>query len=94
MIRRNLNPHSGRAAALRELMVNDKGFAFDPRGGATFTISHTGLDIIEWLKQGYDDDGLVTLLTEHYDVSVSEATVDLKAFLQALENQHLMKVAK
>jgi len=94
VIRRNLNPNNGRAAALRELMVNDKGFAFDPRGGATFTISPTGLDIIDWLKQGYDDEGLVSLLTEHYEVSVAEATADLKAFLQALESQHLMKAAK
>jgi len=75
---------------LKDLMINDNGFAFDPRSGSTYNLSPTGLDVVGWLKQGLDRDSIVERLTDKYEVAENSARDDLQSFLSALRKYALI----
>ena len=35
---------------LRDLLLNDSGFAFDPSTGFTYHISSSGMEVLRWIK--------------------------------------------
>lgn len=74
---------------LQQLLVNDNGFAFDPNTGLTYNISLTGLDVIDWLKQGHQDSEVVELITEQYEVDRETAERDYNGFLATLHSYGL-----
>lgn len=69
---------------LKELMLNDSGFAFDPRTGLTYNISVTGLDIIRWLKEDASEDEIVARIATEYEVDEHTASRDFEAFIKSL----------
>ena len=69
---------------LKELMLNDDGFAFDPRTGLTFNISVTGLQIINLLKQGMSDEEIVRRIQDEYEVDQITAERDFTGFVNSL----------
>lgn len=71
-------------------MINDNGFAFDPRSGITYNLSPTGVDVVAWLKQGCDADAIVGRLADKYDVAGNTARDDLQSFLSALRKYALI----
>jgi PqqD family protein of HPr-rel-A system len=71
-------------------MINDNGFAFDPRSGITYNLSATGIDVVAWLKQGIDGDAIVKRLTDQYEVPGDAARHDLQSFLSALRKYALI----
>lgn len=77
---------------LKELMINDSGFAFDPQTGFTYNISPTGLDIIRWLKDGYEGDEVLDLVLREYDVDEKSAARDFESFLATLRKHSLIKI--
>lgn len=75
---------------LKDLMINDNGFAFDPRTGNTYNLSSTGMDVVGWLKQGCDAAAIVERLAEKYDVAGQAAGSDVQSFLSALRKYGLI----
>lgn len=73
------------ATQLSDLLLNDRGFAFDPVGGDTFQLSVTGLRVVRLLQQGAGDDEILERLLAEYDVDENTAQRDLGGFLRALE---------
>jgi hypothetical protein len=76
---------------LKQLLVNDNGFAFDPVTGLTYNISLTGLDVIQWLKQGHGDEDVVGLIADQYEVDRETAERDYNGFLAALHSYGLLE---
>jgi len=75
---------------LKSLMINDEGFAFDPRTGNTYTMNATGLLIVNSLKTGASSGQIVKRLAEQFEVDEQTADRDLEAFLTALQRQRLI----
>ena len=75
---------------LKNLLINDNGFAFDPSTGHTYNLSMTALAVIRMLKEGADDKTVLTRLTDTYDVTDSRAVNDLDVFIGALCQYGLM----
>ncbi len=75
---------------LRDLTINDSGFAFDPQTGLTYTISMTGMDIIRWLKDGLDETQIVDRVQGDYDVDEHTAAQDVEAFVRSLKGYSLV----
>lgn len=73
-----------KADQLKNLMINDEGFAFDPRSGNTYSINPTGLFVINAIKAGASGDQIVEQLAERFEVDAQTADRDLEAFLNAL----------
>lgn len=75
---------------LKALMINDEGFAFDPRSGNTFSINDTGLLVINCIKAGASLTRIVEELTEQFEIDETAADRDLEAFLNELSRYKLV----
>jgi PqqD family protein of HPr-rel-A system len=85
-----LTKEKPRSNRLKDLMINDNGFAFDPRSGITYNLSATGMEVVGWLKQGLDGDAIVQRLTDKYEVADDTARGDLQSFLSTLRKYALI----
>ncbi len=70
---------------LPDLLLNDRGFAFDPAGGETFQLSTTGLRVVRLLQQGCNDESIMQHLLDEYEVDEHTVRRDLENFLGELE---------
>ena len=81
-----MNPQSPEPSSrLADLMLNDRGFAFDPNTGESYQLSPTGLACLRGLQRGDSADQLVNQITERWDVDRSAARCDVDAFLWDLQ---------
>ncbi len=72
-------------ASLQDLLLNDRGFAFDPAGGETFQLSATGLRVVRLLQQGCNEGAILQHLLDEYEVDEHTAERDLETFFGELE---------
>ncbi len=75
---------------LTQLAINEDGFVFDPSTGESFTVTQTGLVILNGLKEDKGNQELSMLLTEKYEASPQEAERDVIDFIQQLRTYKLM----
>jgi len=73
------------ATLLSDLMLNDRGFAFDPASGETFQLSTTGLRVVRLLKNSNDENAVLAEILKDYEVDENTARRDLQDFLLELE---------
>ncbi|MCF6201059.1 MAG: PqqD family protein [Hydrogenimonas sp.] len=69
---------------VKNLAINQNGFAFDPTTGESFTVNETGRLIVEALANGMDEKQIAHKLAEEYDVQEDEALNDLLDFKERL----------
>ena len=70
---------------LTDLMLNDRGFAFDPNTGESYQLSPAGLACLRSLQQGATAGDLVTRVTSAWEVDPLTARCDIDAFLWDLQ---------
>ena len=70
---------------LSEIMLNDKGFAFDPATGESFQLSTTGLEIVRALRDAPDRDAVLAKLIAEFEVDENTARRDIDQFLSSIE---------
>ncbi len=73
------------ATPLSDLLLNDRGFTFDPASGETFQLNTTGLRIVRMLQQGLDSDAVLGRMIEDFEVDENTARRDLDDFLSGLK---------
>jgi len=76
------------------LAINEEGFVFDPKTGASFTVNETGQMILGMLMESKEDgtkekakekeEAIASGLCERFDVSVQEAQADVRDFVGQL----------
>lgn len=76
---------------LKSLMINDEGFAFDPRTGNTYNMSTVGLFVVNAIKAGAHADQVLDSIIDRYDVDRQTADRDLGVFLHELERNKLIE---
>jgi len=76
---------------LENLLLNDRGIAFDPVSGETYRLVGPAVQLVRLLQNGADDAALLQYLLDEYDVDESTARRDLEVFLGTLEQMKLMK---
>jgi PqqD family protein of HPr-rel-A system len=76
---------------LKSLMINDEGFAFDPRSGHTYNLNPTGLLVINCLKSGATSEETVAALTQEFEVDEHMADRDVEAFCNDLQRLRLVE---
>lgn len=67
---------------LSDLMLNDRGFVFDPASGETFQLNATGLRIVRLLQSGLDQDAALAQMVSEFEVDENTAQRDLSDFLE------------
>ncbi|HBO43091.1 MAG TPA: HPr-rel-A system PqqD family protein [Planctomycetaceae bacterium] len=78
------------AKRLRELMISDSGFAFDPQTGLTYSVNPVGASVIRWINDGLNNEQIVQCMIEEYDVDEYTATRDVGDFLSSLRHHTLI----
>jgi PqqD family protein of HPr-rel-A system len=78
---------------LENLLLNDRGIAFDPASGETYRLVGPAVQLVRLLQKGADDTALLQYLLEEYDVDESTARRDLDVFLGTLEQMKLWETA-
>ena len=69
---------------LDDLMLNDRGFVFDPNTGESYQLSATGLQCLRALQRGATTAAALAELLETREVDALTARADLDAFLWEL----------
>lgn len=78
---------------LENLLLNDRGIAFDPVSGDTYRLVGPAVQLVRLLQKGSNDAALLDYLLEEYDVDESTARRDLEVFLGTLEQMRLWEPA-
>ena len=78
---------------LENLLLNERGIAFDPASGETYRLVGPAVQLVRLLQKGADDAELLRYLLEEYDVDESTARRDLDVFLGTLEQMKLWEAA-
>ena len=71
--------------SIHDLLLNDRGFAFDPVNGDTYQLSSTGLRIVRLLQAGTEEKDILARLQEEFEVDEHTAERDVQTFLATLE---------
>jgi PqqD family protein of HPr-rel-A system len=74
---------------LENLLLNDRGIAFDPASGETYRLTGPAVHLVRLLQKGAGEAELLDYLLKEYDVDESTARRDLDAFLGTLEQMKL-----
>jgi hypothetical protein len=76
--------------SVRQTASEDGAVLLDIEQGICFSLNPVGLRIWELLKARYNVDQIADTLTAEFPVPRSQLVVDIREFLQALENKHLV----
>jgi PqqD family protein of HPr-rel-A system len=74
---------------LASLAVSETGFVFDPRSGATYTLTSTGLQILLALREGLSLEQIVGRLELRFDGVTNDAQHDVVEFVEHLRQHGL-----
>jgi PqqD family protein of HPr-rel-A system len=67
---------------LDDLLLNDRGFVFDPVEGQSYQLSPTALRLVRWMQEGDETERrLLELLLDEYEVDEHTVRRDLEGFL-------------
>jgi hypothetical protein len=72
------------------LAVSENGFLFMPLTGESFTLNPIGKLILTALKEGNDQEQVIKLIIDEYDIDKSSAEKDLEDFISQLKNHKLI----
>jgi PqqD family protein of HPr-rel-A system len=78
---------------LDNLLLNDRGVAFDPVSGETYRLIGPAVQLVRLLQKGADDSELLHFLLSEYEVDEATARRDLDVFLGMLAEMKLWEAA-
>mgnify|MGYP000875690300 CR=1 FL=1 len=76
---------------LMTLAVNKNGFIFDPENGISYTVNDTGLFILNQMQKGLEQDAILQLLVDEYDVNIEHARSDMEHYMGMLKALRLVE---
>jgi len=76
---------------LDNLLLNDRGIAFDPASGETYRLIGPAVQLVRLLQKGADDEALLQYLLNEYEVDEATARRDLEVFLGTLGQMKLLE---
>jgi hypothetical protein len=79
--------------ALDQLLVNERGIAFDPASGEMYRLIGPAYALVRQLQRGATRDELLRYLLEEYEIDEPTAQRDLEAFYLMLEKLKLWENA-
>ena len=79
------------SATVRSTHNQDGAIVLNVRQGQMFNLNFVGSRILELLKSGYTESGIVDEIRREFGVSQDLAENDVRKFLQALKKNHLVE---
>jgi hypothetical protein len=78
---------------LENILLNDRGIAFNPVTGETFRLIGPAMHLVRLLQQDAPPSALLDYLLKTYDIDRTTAQRDLETFLAILEKMNWVEVA-
>lgn len=75
----------------RNIAVSASGLVFNPDTGESFTVNPTGAEMINYLKEGMEQEEIGKLITEKYNVDRQTFEKDFEDFTGFLRNLSLIE---
>ncbi|MFA6403742.1 MAG: PqqD family protein [Salinivirgaceae bacterium] len=73
------------------IALSDNGFVFNPSTGDSFTMNHTGKEVIMLIKEGKNINEIIDLMLEKYDVDKMTLERYLLDFMNDLSANNLLE---
>jgi hypothetical protein len=70
----------------RNIAVSASGLVFNPDTGESFTVNPTGAEMINYMKEGKEQEEIGKLITEKYNVDRQTVEKDFEDFTGFLRN--------
>lgn len=70
---------------LRELAMNQEGFAFDPRTGESYYLNSSACEVIEYLRTGDSEEVAAKKIAEKYELNLESAFEDVHDLILQLK---------
>lgn len=74
----------------QNIAISDTGFLFNPATGESFTINPTGARFISLLKEGLEDQAIISKMCDEFEVEARDLERDLLDFMEMLKHNHLL----
>jgi hypothetical protein len=73
------------------IALSENGFVFNPSTGDSFTMNHTGREVLLLIKEGKTIDQIADLMIERYDVDRVILERYLEDFVNELDANNLLE---
>jgi hypothetical protein len=73
------------------IALSENGFVFNPSTGDSFTMNHTGREVLMLIKEGKTNDQIADLMIERYDVDRVILERYLEDFVNELDANNLLE---
>lgn len=73
----------------KNIALSDSGFLFNPSTGDSYSVNPIGMEILEMLKKGLEDDEIIKAVTKSYMIDSTTVEKDLYDFKVVLSNHKL-----
>jgi hypothetical protein len=73
------------------IALSENGFVFNPSTGDSFTMNHTGREVLMLIKEGKNIDQIADLMSERYDVDRVILERYLEDFINELGANNLLE---
>ncbi len=73
------------------IALSDNGFVFNPSTGDSFTMNHTGKEVIMLIKEGKTTQQIIDLMKDKYDVDKMTLERYLLDFISDLSANNLLE---
>ena len=69
---------------IKQLDINEEGFAFDPGTGESFMVNATGIFVLKCLGKNLTAEAISDTMIREYGVAVERVELDMMEFLEQL----------
>jgi hypothetical protein len=76
---------------LNQIIIDENNMGFIPSIGASFQMNTIAKEIINYLKQGYDKDRIISEIAKTYNQDEKEVFIDVTDFLTKLKIYGIIK---
>ena len=66
------------------IAISDSGFIFNPSTGDSYSLNPIGLEILNLIKEGKNDEQMITYILEHYQTEHDAVEKDIYDFKSML----------
>jgi PqqD family protein of HPr-rel-A system len=74
------------------IAVSDSGFVFDPTTGDSYNLNHTGIELLQMIKQGKSEQEIIREFSEKYDVDETTFEQNFYDFMRMLSHYNLTEI--
>ncbi len=75
----------------KNIAISENGFIFNPLTGDSFSVNHTGLFVLQKLKEGESEEDILKALQDEFELDTYTAEKDFNDFVSMLKSYQLLE---